>query len=93
MNVFNSLASYAGKYSIKSSRKFSEEEKSTVKSATVVPSEFGLSVCFFMKNGAQKYIPLSTDSAKGAGESIDLDSAEILMLGKEGSSDILRIKA
>ena len=93
MNIFDSRTSYAGKYSIKSSRQFSEEEKSAVKEATVVPSEFGLSVCFFMKSGVQKYIPLSNDSAKGAGESIDLASAEILVLGKEGSADITRVKA
>lgn len=93
MNVFYSLTSYAGSYSVKSSRKFSDEEKAAVNRASVVPSEFGLSVCFFMKNGAQKYIPLSNDSAKSAGEAIELDSAEILVLGKEGSSDILRIKA
>lgn len=93
MNVFYSLTSYAGSYSLKSSRKFSDEEKAAVNRASVVPSEFGLSVCFFMKNGSQKYIPLSNDSAKSAGEAIEMDSAEILVLGKEGSSDILRIKA
>ena len=93
MNVFYTLTSYAGKYSVKSVRKFSDEEKAAVTNASIVPSEFGLSVCFFMKNGAQKYIPLSNDSVRNAGESIDLDSAEILVLGKEGSSDILRVKA
>ena len=93
MNVFTTLPSYAGKYAIKSTRKFSDDEKAAVKQASVVTSEFGLSVCFFMTNGAQKYIPLSTDSVKGAGEIIDLGSAELLVLGKEGSSDIMRVKA
>ena len=92
MNIFNQLQSYAGKYSVKSERPFSEEEKSAVTKATTVASEFGISVCFFMKSGAQKYIPLSTESSAGIGETLDMSKASILVLTKDGSNEIMRVK-
>lgn len=91
MNIFSTLRTYAGKWSVKSSRAFTQEEISAVKSATVVPSQYGNSVCFMMVGGGQTYIPLATDATVGVGEAIDLAKATLLTLQKEGESDINRI--
>lgn len=92
-NIFASLQVYAGKWSVKSSRAFTAEEISAVSSAVVVPSNYGNSVCFFMKSGGQTYIPLSSDSTKGVGETIDLSVAQVITLEKSGENDIVRVKA
>ena len=91
MNIFNSLRVYAGKWMIKASRAFTQEEIAAVKSATVVPSQYGNSVCFMMVRGGQTYIPLANDATVGVGESVDLTKAQLLTLGKEGESDINRV--
>lgn len=92
MNIFGTLRTYAGKWSLKSSRKFEDEEINAVSKAEVVPSAYGNSVCFFMKSGGNKYIALSNDATVGVGDSVDLSKAQLLTLKKEGESDILRVK-
>ena len=91
MNIFSTLRTYAGKWSVKDSRSFTAEEIAAVKSATVVPSQYGNSVCFMMVGGGQTYIPLANDATVGVGESIDLTRAKLLTLEKEGESDINRV--
>ena len=91
MNIFASLRTYAGKWSVKSSRAFSQEEIQAVKSATVVPSQYGNSVCFMMVGGTQTFIPLANDATVNVGDSVDLSKATLLTLGKEGESDIYRV--
>ena len=93
MNIFTSLMVYAGKWNLKSARSFEKEEISAVSKAEVVSSQYGNSVCFHMVGGGQTFIPLSNDSTLSIGETIDLSKAEILTLGKDGESDILRVKA
>lgn len=92
MNIFGTLKTYAGKWSLKSSRKFEDEEINAVSKAEVVPSAYGNSVCFFMKSGGNKYIALSNDATVGVGDLVDLSKASLLTLEKQGESDILRIK-
>lgn len=92
MNIFETLRTYAGKWSVKSSRKFEEEEINAVSKAEVVPSSYGNSVCFFMKSGGNKYIALSNDATVGVGDLVDLSKAQLLTLEKKGESDILRVK-
>ena len=92
-NIFSSLRVYAGKWNLKSSRAFSPEEVAAVASAVVVASQYGNSVCFTMVGGGQTFIPLSQNSAKAVGDSIDLTSAKLLTLGKPGEVDIFRIEA
>lgn len=92
-NIFSSLRVYAGKWNLKSSRAFSPEEVAAVASAVVVASQYGNSVCFTMVGGGQTFIPLSQNSAKAVGDSIDLASAKLLTLEKLGEPDILRIEA
>ena len=91
MNIFSTLRTYVGKWSVKSSRAFTQEEIQAVESATVVPSQYGNSVCFMMVGGGQTYIPLANDATVGVGESIDLTKAKLLTLEKEGESDINRV--
>ena len=93
MNVFSSLMVYAGKWNLKASRSFEAEEIAAVSEAEVVPSQYGNSVCFHMKAGGKTYIPLSNDSTLTVGDTVDLSKAELLTLGKDGESDILRVKA
>lgn len=92
MNIFGTLRTYAGKWSLKSSRKFEDEEINAVSKAEVVPSSYGNSVCFFMKSGGNKYIALSNDATVGVGDLVDLKNARLLTLEKAGESDILRVK-
>lgn len=91
MNIFSNLQVYAGKWAEKSRRNFSAEEISAVDSNVVVSSNYGLSVCFFMKSGGQTFIPLSTDASVGLGESVDLQKASLITLSKQGESDIIRV--
>ena len=92
-NIFSSLRVYAGKWNLKSSRAFSPEEIAAVSSAVVVASQYGNSVCFTMVGGGQTFIPLSNSSSKTVGESINLASAKLLTLGKDGEFDIFRVEA
>lgn len=91
MNIFSTLRTYAGKWRVKASRAFTQEEIAAVKFATVVPSQYGNSVCFIMIGGGQAYIPLASDATVGVGESIDLTKAKLLTLEKDGESDINRV--
>ena len=91
MNIFASLKTYAGKWSVKSSRAFTQEEIQAVESTKVVPSQYGNSVCFTMVGGSQTYIPLANDATVGVGESIDMTKAKLLTLEKDGELDINRV--
>lgn len=92
-NIFSSLRVYAGKWNLKSSRAFSSEEVAAVASAVVVASQYGNSVCFTMVSGGQTFIPLSQNSAKAVGETINLANAKLLTLEKSGEADIYRVEA
>jgi hypothetical protein len=91
MNIFSSLRVYAGKWSEKARRAFSKEEIEAISSATVVDSQYGQSVCFTMISGGQTYIPLDINSSKSTGDTIDLSSAELVTLSKQGEADIYRV--
>ena len=83
---------YAQKWAKTASRGFQAEEIAAVKNAVVVESDYGNSVCFFMKAGGQTYLPLSTESAYKLGDEVDLTSAKIITLSKSGESDIMRVE-
>ena len=92
MNIFNQLRVYAGKWAVVESKAFSQEEQDLVSHAEVVDSQYGMSVCFFMKAGGQTFIPLSTNSTLGVGDSVDLTKAKLLQLHREGDADIYRVE-
>jgi len=91
MNIFSALRIYAGKWNVKDSRKFTEDELAAVDKAQVVDSQYGLSVCFFMKSGGQTFIPLDQNSSKATGDTVDLKEASLLTLGRQGEADIYRV--
>ena len=91
MNIFSALRVYAGKWQVKNSRSFSEDEIKAVESATVVDSQYGQSVCFLMVGGGQTYIPLDQNSSKAVGDAVDLSQASLLTLSKQGEADIYRV--
>ena len=92
MNIFSALRVYAGKWNVKEVKSFTSEEMALVDSTEVVESQYGLSVCFFMKAGGQSYIPLDQNSSAVIGGSIDLTKAQIVTLGKQGENDIYRVR-
>ena len=92
MNLFSGLRVYGGKWAEKASRKFTQDELALVDKAQVVESEYGSSCCFFMKNGTTMYVPMSQDAKSGVGDMVDLSSAEIVTLEKQGEKDIQRIR-
>lgn len=92
MNIFSSLRVYAGKWAVSNSRSFSQDEIEAVDYASVVDSQYGNSVCFFMKSGGQTFIPLSTNSTLGLGDTVDLAKAKLLTLHREGDADIYRVE-
>jgi hypothetical protein len=92
MNIFSALRVYAGKWSEKAVRAFSQEEQDAIERAEVVDSQYGQSVCFFMVSGGQTYIPLDQNSSKATGDSVDLGSAKLVTLSKQGEADIYRVR-
>lgn len=92
MSIFSSLRRYASGWSVKSTDSFSAEDIALVSRTEVVPSEYGMSVCFFFKAGGQSYMPVSRDSNVEIGQSVDLTKAKVLTLSQEGSADIQRIE-
>ncbi len=93
MNIFDSLRVYAGKWAIKASRSFTQDELNAVDHASVVDSQYGNSVCFYMKSGGQTFIPLSTNSALSIGDDVDLSKASLITLERAGEADIYRVEA
>lgn len=93
MNIFAGLQVYGDSWKVVNSRNFEANEQSAVKKAEVVSSEYGKSVCFFMHSGGQTYIPLSNQSTLNVGDTVDLSTAKILTLHREGSGNITRIDA
>lgn len=91
MNIFSALRVYAGKWSVKETKKFSQEEIALVDRAEVVDSQYGQSVCFFMKAGGMTYIPLDQNSSKATGDTVDLSQASLVTLSKQGEADIYRV--
>lgn len=92
MNIFSNLRVYGGKWSVKSTRRLSNEELDMVVKAQVVDSQYGNSCCFFMKSGTTTYMPMSTDASSGVGDFLDLRNLEIVTLEKDGENDILRVR-
>lgn len=91
MNIFSNLRVYAGKWSVKETRSFSDEEKAAIVQAVVVPSQYGASVQFTMQGGGLTYIPLDQNSQLAEGEIVDLNNAKLVTLSKSGEADIYRV--
>lgn len=94
-NVFATTKVYADGYKEVESRVFNAEEQAAVASATVVTSNYGTSCCFMMKAGGKTYIPMSRDSKLSVGDKVDLSTAKVIHLHRDGgdpeTDDILRV--
>ena len=93
MNVFQVLRRYATKWQEKEVRNFSGEEIRDILSAEVVDSQYGYSVCFMMRTGGKTYIPLDESSTLSTGAKVDVHTALLVTLTKEGEDDIYRVRA
>jgi hypothetical protein len=91
LNIFASLRKYASKWSEKEVRPFNADEITAVTRNEIIASQYGNSVCFYMADGSQCYIPCDRDCTKGIGESIDMSKAMLKTLTKPGEEDILRV--
>jgi len=94
-NVFNTTKVYADGYKEVESRNFNESEIKAVASASVVASNYGKSCCFLMKGGGKTYIPMSRESKLCVGDDVDLTTAQIIHLHRDGgdpkTDDIFRV--
>ena len=90
-SFFAGKKSYGEGWSVKSEVAFSKEDAALVKSAEVVQSDYGLSVCFHMHKGNCFFTPVSNTVTTAVGEVVDLSKAKIITLQREGSADIERI--
>ena len=93
MGILDSLRLYRGKWEESGRSSFSASDIEAVSSATVVASDFGHSVCFMLKNGGMKFMPVSnTSKPTQVGENVDLSKATVITLSREGDADIERIE-
>jgi len=92
MGILNSLRLYRGKWEESDRSKFSAAELAEIASAKIVASDFGQSVCFLMKNGGMKFIPVSNTSKVDTevGDTVNLSKVEVITLSREGDADIYR---
>lgn len=94
-NVFGNgtLTVYGESWMKVNERSFNEAEINAVRSNSVVNSQYGKSVCFFMKGGGQTYIPLSKQGKDAElGSSIDMTAAKLVTLHRDGDGNILRVE-
>ena len=84
MGFLDKLRTYAGSWSEASRDKLSKAEQASIESIEVVEGQYGLSMCFLMKAGGKKFMPLSRDSQLEEGDSVDLKSVEISTLERDG---------
>lgn len=92
MSILDSVRMYNGSWEVSNVSNFNEEEKAQIKKAKIVDSQYGLSVCLFMKNGQKGFIPLSNTSSGDEGDVVDLETAKIVQLKREGDLPIYRIE-
>lgn len=91
MGFLDKLRTYAGSWSETSREPLSKTEQALVESVEVVEGNYGLSMCFIMKAGGKKFMPLSRDSQLEEGDSVDIKSVEIITLERDGDEEIYRI--
>ena len=71
-----------------------EEDQSLFTSAKIVSSEFGKTLCLFLKKaGPPQYFPLSFDGEQPAiGDTVPLDQITMQVLSRKGEKGLLRAK-
>lgn len=93
MNIFSAIKIYdKTAWQVKEVRNFNADEIAAVQSNYVKTSDYGMSVCFCMIGGQKAYIPVGRDSHVEEGQSINLHTAKLVTLCKEGEADIFRVE-
>ena len=92
MNILSKLPIYAGKWKETAVDTFGAEDIAATESAVVVESNYGLSVCFYLRSGGQTYIPLDTNNSLSVGDVVDLHKAKVVTLSRPGDDDIYRVR-
>ena len=94
MGFLDSIKTYAGSWSETARESLSQAEIKSINKIEVVEkdNEWGTSVsmCFFMKSGAKKFVPLSRDCNLEEGDVVNPKSVEIIALDKDGEKTIYR---
>lgn len=94
MGFLDSLRTYAGAWEETGREKLSTSEVKSIDKIEVVEkdNDWGTSVsmCFFMKSGGKKYVPLSRDCDLQDGDTVDPKSVEIITLERDGEDPIYR---
>ena len=90
MSILDKIRTYAGSWREASRDKLSKAEAASISSVEVVEGQYGLSMCFMMKAGGKKFIPLSRDSDLEEGDSVKISSVELITLERDGDNDIYR---
>jgi hypothetical protein len=102
-NIFSGLKShqsispkrktYGGLWELLSVRLLNNLEKKLLKRAEIVEGDYGTSCCFFMKNETKTFLPMERYyTAKGIGETLDIDRIEIVKYVRDGDSPIFRVR-
>lgn len=92
MSIFSNRV-YRGKWVESERHTITEEDIKPYKSATLVPSEYGMSVCLCLFSGGYEYTPLSNKSKSVSGITLDdLKGATLVTLSRDGDDDIKRIE-
>lgn len=93
MSIFDAIRIYLPKkWQEKSVRDFSAEEIDAISSYEITEGDYGPALCMLLVSGGKGFIPLEKDCKLCPGDSIDLKSAKIVTLEKEGEKDIYRIR-
>lgn len=90
MSILDKIRTYAGSWREASRDKLSKAEQASIESVEVVGGQYGLSMCFLMKAGGKKFIPLSRDSDLEEGDSVKISSVELITLERDGDDNIYR---
>ena len=96
-SIFDLVKLYASEWTEVNHRKFTPDECKAVQGASVVPSQYGKSVCFLFVNG-KRYIPLEPTADVAVGDTLAVEKLEIVALKYTGTNtnqkvtDILRIR-
>lgn len=90
-SLFAGITHY-GSWTVRASYPVSDADKKAIKSAEIVASNFGKSVCFTMISGAQCFIPVANDCRPAIGQKVSPDDMEVVELEKPGEGIIKRVR-
>lgn len=93
MDFFSKLKEYGGSWTPVDTFALDAKVLNQISSAKVTESQYGSAICFLLKSGRTKFIPLNRDSTLVEGDVIDPKSVEITRLERAGDEDIFRADA